>query len=1012
MKRRMQPKFLILLFFCLATYQNLHAQSAGNPALKRCPVKTLNYEQGLQNNSTVSIITDALGFTWVSTYTGMQRYNGYMLETVNPVVGKEKININSSVSFFELQNGSIWISYREGILEYNPYTNSFKKIISLPNPNKVNVLILPVKETKDGMWCLQYKTGLVFYFKDGIRHQQYSGADGFINNAFTFPEILTGKAYTSNDNNIFLYDGKNTIKKFDLQTHQSTFINTKTIYSFTCSNTHIFYISDSAIVTINISTKQIEKSIPVQKLIKENVSNGACFLNNENQLLLSLNSHLFEFDTSCNYKNEIVNLNRNAVVAQGFIKLIYADKFKRIWLLTNDDIKRIQNFDIPFEHFIYENDKNNFVRSMYYDEEKNVLLAGCYNGGIQLYDTSGNAFWPTALAAENVKDINVIQKLSPDHYLIETIGRGCYILKLPEKTITELIVKDSAKSAFNKRLINFVNNIQRINDSTFYIADMENVYKCVFKNAVLQSAQPLLPTGGNINEEQITACLYINNIEVWACTNNGKILIARNGSLFKTLSMPENYVIRSIAKDDENNIWIGTDKGLFVYKNYALIKEISTESGLLNDCIYALQPVDGKAAVFASSNLGLSYVSLDNKPINYTKESGLQENEFNTNSTVKTLKGKYFFGGVNGITSFYPTSLFYIADKPLLNITKFVINDSVANNYSDINNKNTINLKYDQNRIELDFAAAGLLNTNEYVYTYRLINLEKNWQTTHEPIGIKYVLQPGTYTFEINCHPIFSTNKNFSRSITIIIETPWWQTWWFRISAILAGFFVIAFFIFRYNRNKYQQQIRTLELQQKIQAERQRISRDLHDNLGAYAAAIAANVSIINKKENDDIFNQLKNNSQAIINQLNDTIWALNKEQVSLTAISDRFKVFIQKIQLNYPNIYISLNEEIHNDIMMLPANALHLFRIMQEAVNNALRHSNCKNLFIGILSNNNWQITIKDDGNGMSFVNNKGLQGNGLKNIKLRAAEAGWNVDWIKAIPSGTEVVISSTIN
>ena len=97
--------------------------------------------------------------------------------------------------------------------------------------------------------------------------------------------------------------------------------------------------------------------------------------------------------------------------------MIYADKYKRIWLLTNDDIKRIQNVDIPFEHFIYPNN-NNFVRSIYYDEKKHILLAGCFNGGIELYDTLGNSLWNKALISDNVKDISGIEKLSDDNYLV------------------------------------------------------------------------------------------------------------------------------------------------------------------------------------------------------------------------------------------------------------------------------------------------------------------------------------------------------------------------------------------------------------------------------------------------------------------------------------------------------------------------------------------------------------------------------------------------------------------
>ncbi|MEO7209324.1 MAG: ATP-binding protein, partial [Chitinophagaceae bacterium] len=445
-----------------------------------------------------------------------------------------------------------------------------------------------------------------------------------------------------------------------------------------------------------------------------------------------------------------------------------------------------------------------------------------------------------------------------------------------------------------------------------------------------------------------------------------------------------------------------------------LLKTFTVQKGLLNDCIYALLPVGKEASMFASSNFGLSYVSLNGKIINYTKESGLQENEFNTGSAIKTAKGKFYFGGVNGITTFYPSSLSNIKDTPVLSVTKLIIDDSLYN-FSSLVQNDSIRLNYAQNHIQLDFAANGLFNANEYEYKYRLGGIEQNWQTTHLPTGIKYVLEPGTYLFEINCRPIFSTDNSIKKTITIIISPPWWQTLWFRILLALIIVAAIAFIVQQYFHKKFQKKLSALKLQHEIQLERERISRDLHDNLGAYAAAIASNVATIKLSDNgneENIFHQLKNNSQSIINQINDTIWALNKEAISLTAVSDRFKVFLQKIQPNYPCIQISIEENILHDEKLSPTNALHLFRIMQEAVNNALRHSKCTEIFIKIVSENHWKIIIRDDGTGMKDILATTSGGNGLQNIQMRSAEAGWQVSWQDASPKGTEFSIDTNTN
>jgi signal transduction histidine kinase len=82
----------------------------------------------------------------------------------------------------------------------------------------------------------------------------------------------------------------------------------------------------------------------------------------------------------------------------------------------------------------------------------------------------------------------------------------------------------------------------------------------------------------------------------------------------------------------------------------------------------------------------------------------------------------------------------------------------------------------------------------------------------------------------------------------------------------------------------------------------------------------------------------------------------------------------------------------------------------MQEAINNALRHSNCTNLLLKIISDDTWKVIIKDDGTGMAGLNEKKSAGNGLQNIKLRSEETGWTVIWKEGYPKGTELIISSS--
>lgn len=199
--------------------------------------------------------------------------------------------------------------------------------------------------------------------------------------------------------------------------------------------------------------------------------------------------------------------------------------------------------------------------------------------------------------------------------------------------------------------------------------------------------------------------------------------------------------------------------------------------------------------------------------------------------------------------------------------------------------------------------------------------------------------------------------------------------------------------------------------------ERVRIAGDLHDNLGVYAASMASNLNYIQIPEADEqtntAFNELKNNSNAIISQLNDTIWVLKKDALSLTAVSDRLKIFTGRLTKSYPDMVIDVEEDIMKDHLLASSHAFHLYRLLQEAVNNALKHSKGKRITVKIIADiYTWAVCINDNGIGFLTDESFANQGNGILNMKDRCREVGWQILWNKNDPTGTAVKISPTTN
>jgi signal transduction histidine kinase len=221
--------------------------------------------------------------------------------------------------------------------------------------------------------------------------------------------------------------------------------------------------------------------------------------------------------------------------------------------------------------------------------------------------------------------------------------------------------------------------------------------------------------------------------------------------------------------------------------------------------------------------------------------------------------------------------------------------------------------------------------------------------------------------------------------------------------------FIIATGYFLFRRYRRRQRVVLYEAGEK---ERRRIAADLHDNIGAYASAISAGIEEIeNKKLITDplAINYLKSNVSEITTSLRDTIWAFNKDSITLTGISDRIKNYSQKMKGSYPNISIKVEENIKEDKNLSPVQALHVFRIVQEAMHNALHHSHCNILIIKINCDHEIKsISIEDDGDGFDLeaVANKS---NGLSNMKTRSAEAGFIFSVRKALPKGSIISILS---
>ncbi len=194
---------------------------------------------------------------------------------------------------------------------------------------------------------------------------------------------------------------------------------------------------------------------------------------------------------------------------------------------------------------------------------------------------------------------------------------------------------------------------------------------------------------------------------------------------------------------------------------------------------------------------------------------------------------------------------------------------------------------------------------------------------------------------------------------------------------------------------KVSKKLRVLQLQNELQHERERISRDLHDNIGGQLSFISSSIDwVIDKNKEMDKEEELKQmnainaTAKNVMMNLRETIWALHKEKITLQEFSDKLKVYIQNMLQHQPQLQFKTEEKIDKNFILTPAEMLNIFRICQECVNNILKHAKASLLKLIIYSDeNSFHICIEDNGIGFN-ASDISEEHYGLKNMKHRSEE------------------------
>ncbi|MEM9884442.1 MAG: ATP-binding protein [Bacteroidota bacterium] len=313
----------------------------------------------------------------------------------------------------------------------------------------------------------------------------------------------------------------------------------------------------------------------------------------------------------------------------------------------------------------------------------------------------------------------------------------------------------------------------------------------------------------------------------WIGTTQGLIQAQKTqrGFDFQWVEGLRNPICASVLTDpkDGNILWIGTKGGGLHWLDTRSMEfeYLNTRNGLPNDVIYSVLN-DERGNLWMSSNKGIiSYHPETGKIRNFTAADGMQSDEFNTYAFGKSPTGELLFGGINGLNVFHPDDLQENQFVPEVRITGLAVNNQVVGIQDStgilseaIEFTSAIRLPFQQNSINLSFAALEFTAPKKNTFSYYLEGAEAEWiHTTTENRASYLNIAPGDYTFKIKAA---NGDQVWSESITtldITVLPPWYRTKLAYLFYVLLLGGIVWLYI-RFQRNRLQLQY-SLELEQK-----------------------------------------------------------------------------------------------------------------------------------------------------------------------------------------------------
>jgi len=350
------------------------------------------------------------------------------------------------------------------------------------------------------------------------------------------------------------------------------------------------------------------------------------------------------------------------------------------------------------------------------------------------------------------------------------------------------------------------------------------------KSGVFTHVQNKLNDGSTISNTSIYYITVDKKQNVWAIRNEGlNRLDERTGSFKKYLDRtPVNFVLA----DREGNLWCSTLQGVFKYdqKSDNFLK-FTDESGLTNTPSFWMDE-DSEQNIWIAAVAGIIRLDKDRKnAVLFGKNQAVNVGTLTGGPFIRQ-NGDILVGDSTGYFEIKSGSFQKQSSPPFVNITNFLLNNTPVQPSANgilsepLMQAKEIDLRYNQNTFSFEFLNIDFISQQEDTRVlYNLQNYDNAWRKAGDEKKAYYFnVPPGKYIFKVKA--INAAGLAAEKDIAVIISSPWWETWWFRVLSVIAMVIVIYSIIRERSRKLKAENVR---LEQKVTERTQQLQQSIND---------------------------------------------------------------------------------------------------------------------------------------------------------------------------------------